>query len=83
MFLIKTVQTSSDQGHSGRFYMLMIGLFISPLHPVGTIAMFSTISMQSITIVEEPLQVLRQIFNFLMSLCYHFLKYNFILLVCL
>lgn len=48
MFLIKTLQTSSDPGQSGRFKMVMIDLFVSPLLPVGTIAMFSTILMHPI-----------------------------------
>lgn len=66
MFLIKTLQTSSDQGQGGRFKMLMMGLFLSPLLPVGTIAMFSAISMQSNTMMEEPLPlwILRQVLNF-------------------
>lgn len=57
MFSIKILQTSSEQEQSGSFKILMIVrfCFVSALLPIGTIATFSKISMQSDTMVEELL----------------------------
>lgn len=56
MFLVNTLQTSSDQEQSGSFEVLIVGFgFVSPLLPISRIAVFSKISMQSDTMVEKLL----------------------------
>ena len=81
MFLIQILQTSSEQEQSDSFKTLMVVwfCFVSPLLPIGTIAIFSKISMQSETMKKRSFAFmnLRQVFNFFVSLCYYFfLKYK-------
>lgn len=57
MFFVKILQTSSEQEESGSFKLLMTVGFcsVSSLLPIGTIAIFSKMSMQSDIIVEKLL----------------------------